>query len=266
MRNHDQKSRDMARSILPSTTRHISRKHKLRSARTARARNTARLTRLMTYVDDPDRFEEDLKRYDLERWGDMIETRRNADKVAPLVRWAGATIDHTPRLSNGDYWTRRNYFAAILGDTVSGRHALQHLDHLFGSANPWEYGQNPDRPSWDEMRERGRQEKRAEHARRLIMLDAVIVGAGPGRLNARIRAVTPPVEQHWRWILDAGLRRVPASPTGYEPWLFDGDTDRWLRPARGPLRREEFTEAQIIAFEALAEVHAEMFGHPPVGR
>lgn len=101
--------------------------------------NNARLRRLMGHVDHLDGFEEQLDRYDLDDdgWDGMVEDRRAADKVAPLIRWAEAHITLCPVLAGGDYWARRNHFAALLGDTVIGRHALGHLDHLFGEENPW---------------------------------------------------------------------------------------------------------------------------------
>ncbi len=73
-----------------------------------------------------------------------------SDKVAPIIRWAEVRIERTPRLHDGDYWTRRHHFAGLLGDTVMGRHALQHLDHLFGEENPWAYWGYPGRPTWEE--------------------------------------------------------------------------------------------------------------------
>lgn len=263
MRNHDQKARDMARSILPSTGRHGARNRKVRSARRARARNTARLRRLAAYIHDLDDFGEDLHRYDLDDtgWDGMVEDRRSCDKVAPLIRWAEARIEGTPQLCDGDYWVRRNYFAHVLGDTVSGRHALQHLDPLFGVLDPWEYGSYPDEPSFDDIDRKRRSDERAERDRRERRLAEVVAGAGPARLNARIRALTPPLEKHWRYLEDGS--RVPAPDSGHDPWLVGGDTGLWLALPRVRWGRGKPTIAQSIAFEALDQVHAEMFGCEP---
>lgn len=254
VRNRDQKTRDMARSILPSTGRRGAGQRKKGSARRARARNNARLRRLMGHVHDLDGFEEQLDRYDLDDdgWDGMVEDRRAADKVAPLIRWAEAHITRDPVLAGGDYWARRNHFAALLGDTVIGRHALGHLDHLFGEENPWCGWGYPGRPSWEEVRQRRRDDLRAEHDTRRRLLNDVLLGADARRLNARIEALTPPIEPHWRF--DADGNRILARPSGYEPWLLDADPDAWLA-VRGLCS----TEAQEIAFQALAEVHAEMF-------
>lgn len=254
MRNHDQKTRDMARSILPSTARRGAGQRKKGSARRARARNNARLHRLMGHVHDLDGFEEPLDRYDLDDvgWDGMVEDRRAADKVAPVIRWADARITRDPRLAAGDYWARRNHFAALLGDTVIGRHALQHLDHLFGEENPWYRWGYPGRPSWEEIFQRRRDDRRAEHEERRRLLDDVLAGADALRLNARIKALTPPIEPHWEF--DDDGNRVPTRPSGHEPWLLGTDPGAWLA-----VRGECPTDAQQIAFQALAEVHAEMF-------
>lgn len=258
MHNHDQKSRDMARSILPSTGRRGAGRRKKCSARRARARNNARLWRLMGHLDDLDGFEEQLDRYDLDDagWDGMVEDRRAADKVAPVIRWAEVRIARDPRLAGGDYWTRRNHFAALLGDTVIGRHALQHLDPLFGVENPWYRWGYPGRPTWEEIRQRRRDAVRAEHEARRRLLDDVLAGADARRLNGRIKALTPPIEPHWAF--DADGNRVPARPSGHEPWLFNNDPDAWLA-----VRGLSPAEAQQIAFQALVEVHAEMFPTTP---
>lgn len=259
MRNHDQKNRDMARSILPSTARHASRTRKQGATRRARARHHALLGRLMEHLDDLDGFEEALDRYELDDlgWGDdgaygMVWDRREADKVAPIIRWAEVRVERTPHLRDGDYWVRRHHFAGLLGDTVMGRHALQHLDHLFGEENPWAYWNYPGRPTWEE-RERARRESiRAEHQRRQRLLLEVLAGADPRRLNARILALTPPLEQR-------RIRDADGEPhlvwVAVQPWTYDGDSGRFLAVGRSGV-----TTSQAVAFDAVAEVHAEMFG------
>ena len=258
MRNHNDKTRDMARSILPSTARAGSRERKKGSARRARSRNRARLARLASHVADADAFQEALGCYDLDDtgWDGMVEDRRGADKVAPLIRWAQARIARTPSLAQGDYRVRRSYFVAILRGTVVGRHAISHLDHLFGRENPWEFGRYPGEPTLAELRERRRTEARTEHARRERLLDQVLAGAGPRRLNRRIRALTPPVEELWT-LNDRG-ERARYGTRGHDSWLFDGDRQRWLDTAAAG--RTDCRAAQEIAFEALAQVHAEMYG------
>lgn len=258
MHNHDQKTRDMARSILPSTARRISRERKKGSARRARARNNARLARLMTHLDDLDGFEEDLNSYDLDDNGcdSMVEDRRDADKVGPIIRWAKALINSRPRLAEGDYWARRNYFSGLLGDTLAGRHALQHLDYLFGEANPWLFGRYPGYPTDEELAERRRADARAKYLHRKKLLAEVLAGADVRRLNARIAALTPPMELHW--VMDRDYNWSLEYPPDSEPWLLGSDTEMWLKAGAAHL-----SESQAIAFRALDEVHAEMFGIDP---
>lgn len=260
MRNHDQKSRDMARSILPSTARRQARERKQRSARDARVRNRARLQRLRNHLDDPDAFEEALHRYDLTDtgWDGMVDDRRGHDKVAPLIRWAEARLTQTPRLADGGYRTRRQYFAGLLGETVVGRHALGHLDHLFGDEDPWAYGSYPGEPTWEEQREERRAVARAGHAERARLLNEVLAGADARRLNARIRVLTPPVER--RWFLDSAGEQAMGGTSEHEPWLFNNDREAWLTV--GPSGADA---AQAIAFQALTEVHLEMFPVSPSG-
>lgn len=266
MRNHDQKTRDMARSILPSTGRHLARKRKKIAAGRARAQERALLDRLVRRVDDLDGVEDRLDAYDVyptdRAW--LVNARRDADKVAPLIRWTEARVERTPRLAQGDFAARRSYFASLLGDTVVGRHALSHIEHLLGEENPWQNGSYPGEPTWDERRKRRYAEARDAHLGRARLLDDVLAGADSRRLNARIVALTPPVEEHWA--LDADGRRVATGLGGFEPWCFDGDRDRWLAVRHGDRWRrfgignDGPEGAQAIAFEALAQVHAEMFG------
>jgi hypothetical protein len=133
VRNRDEKTRDMARSILPSTARSSVRIRKKTSARRARARNNAMLHRMTAFVNHFDDFEEPLDRYDLDDtgWDGVVEDRRACDKVRPLLRWAEARIERSPKLAEGDRRARLAHFAAILGDGLAGRHARSHLEHLF---------------------------------------------------------------------------------------------------------------------------------------
>lgn len=254
MRNHDQKYRDMTRSILPSKARHSARERKKASARRARARNKARLDRIIGYLDDLEDFEEDLGRYDLDDcgWDGMVEDRRGADKIAPLVRWAEIRIRRTPRLANGDYGARASYFSRLLGDNVVGRHAHGHLERLFGEQDPFRYG----RRQYDVtvVRAQRRAEAAAELADRERKLGEVLTAAGPRRLNARIVALTPPVEEHFAFDVERG--RYHCGTAGYCPRLYCGDPAAWL----GADGRDV---AAAIAFEALDEVHAELFGYDP---
>lgn len=267
MRNHNEKRRDIARSILPSTRRKEARAAKAASARRARARNVARLHRLMRSLDDIDSFEEDLHSYDLDDngWDGMVEQRRDGDKLGPIMRWAEATIASNPRLAEGDFWVRRSYFAAILGDTLAGRHALSHIDHLCGQANPYLFC----RVDWDAQRQERLELARRDYALRMTKLRAIVSAGRVPNLNARIRALTPPPEllrslAHASCSYASNMCRVHPglhnrfAAHGYEPWLLQvDDLHGWATVSH---ELEDHGRRQI-AFTALDQVHAEAFGY-----
>lgn len=128
MRRHNEKTRDMARSALASTARHSSRRRKQVSAQRARARNRARLQRLLAHLDDLDAFEEPLDHPTADRTDrGAIAHRRAHDKLAPLIRWASARterdeVGHMPAVQ------LTAHFRGLLGRTTAGRHALDHLE------------------------------------------------------------------------------------------------------------------------------------------
>jgi hypothetical protein len=275
MRNHAEKQRDMARSVLPSTAREGARFVRRRSHKAARQSVRATLHRVQRAhhpddIDDPiDRYSIDMGRttssYN-DEW--LVGARRSADKVAPLVRWAGAIIKRTPELRSGNYGIRHGYFKTRLPDTLQGRHALSHLDHLFGS--------NGDaRSEWLDERDRRRQEDRrrllAAYEDREDKLAAVLAGADERRLNKRIRAVTPPTEVVVRRVYDGShwIERRTFLPL--EPWVYSReDPDRWLGKPRS---RDAWLVSPFggdhvahFAHRALDEVFAEMFGERLLSR
>ncbi|MCB9762670.1 MAG: hypothetical protein H6739_22915 [Alphaproteobacteria bacterium] len=117
----DEKRREMARSILPSKRRKRARWDQTRVKRRARSkmRQIVREAR-----HDPEGVHE---RHDL-RWepkGDIrqcVQSRRYADKVEPLIRWATAVTADMPEPD------RRSYLKSVLPDGVIGEHALFHLE------------------------------------------------------------------------------------------------------------------------------------------
>lgn len=158
------KPRDIARSVLPSTRRKSARDDKRAYHSKHRAaqrqvnhrieRSLAVVTEDGTIAHDPDLFDdfEEQTVYDGYHaatkddslsWDDMgsiVQDRRNADKLGPLLRWAKVTHD---RLMSGPEWTVSDkiaYFKAVLPDTLQGRHALGHVkDDLGLHENPHKY-------------------------------------------------------------------------------------------------------------------------------
>jgi hypothetical protein len=114
--NHDQKLRDMTRSVLPSTARRASRNTRRSIHRAERHAAAAALAR----GEDPGR---DWRG----RVADMVSDRRGADKVAPLVRWALHRVGHEAELRNAPLHVQVEHFRRLLPDTTIGRHAVSHI-------------------------------------------------------------------------------------------------------------------------------------------
>lgn len=132
MRNHDQKARDMSRSVLPSTARHLSRKRRAQIHRTERARFRQELARLRA-LDDPDDHEGDLCWQARDRMDDMVRTRREHDKVGPLLRWAQHAAAHDPRIAGASPDEQLRHLRALLPEGVVGWHAAEHLAVVLGA-------------------------------------------------------------------------------------------------------------------------------------
>lgn len=158
------KPRDIARSVLPSTRRKSARDDKRAyhsKHRAAQRQVNHRIERSLAVIDDegnishdPDLFDDFEERtvYDGYNaatkdeglsWDDMneiVDSRRNGDKLGPLLSWANATHN---RLMSGPEWTTADkiaYFKAILPDTLQGRHALGHIKSDLGLyENPYLY-------------------------------------------------------------------------------------------------------------------------------
>jgi hypothetical protein len=127
MRNHDQKVRDMSRSVLPSTGRKSARDNRRIIHKQQRARELAAVT---TYRrdTDPDIVTPDTRGTYGPDITQMVLGRRAQDKVGPLIRWAMATIAADPVLRSAPRAEQVAYFARLMPDTTIGRHAVQHIE------------------------------------------------------------------------------------------------------------------------------------------
>lgn len=182
MRNHDEKIKDMAESILPSTARKGARQERARIHRRERAQARAALYGLRGCAD-PDDSDGDGFAADRRGIQEMVWDRRSADKVGPLLRWAERTIAADPRLAEASYEERYDHFARLLPDNTIGRHALQHLRLVLRD------------PDWRTRWVAWRAERAVRDAeRRSALCDAVkaILEAGAhGELNRRIKCAIP---------------------------------------------------------------------------
>jgi hypothetical protein len=129
--NHDQKVRDMARSVLPSTARAAARKMRRDVHRAAR-RDAA----IAAYVDGVTPTDH------RSRMAALVEDRRSADKIAPLVRWALHHVRVDDALRTAPYREQVAHFRKLLPDNTIGRHAVGHIASALADnheAPPWRW-------------------------------------------------------------------------------------------------------------------------------
>jgi hypothetical protein len=136
VRNHDEKVKDMSRSVLPSTARAGARYFRRQVHKRQRALELNGLTeyRKSAKTDSArrDSAKADGVAADLDGAyrGDIatvVRERRFHDKDAPLVRWARATVAADPALRSAPLEEQIAYFARLMPPTLIGRHAVQHI-------------------------------------------------------------------------------------------------------------------------------------------
>lgn len=142
MRNHDEKNKNMQRSVLPSSRRRAARRERRAIHRRARARERDVLA---VYRKDAGAGESDFRegrRKSATKW--MVLDRRSADKIGPLTRWAVRTIECDLVLRDAALGDQVAYFAAMLPTDVIGRHAVFHIE----SALRWRFHPESARRYW----------------------------------------------------------------------------------------------------------------------
>jgi hypothetical protein len=127
VRNHDQKIKDMSRSVLPSTGRKSARDNRRIIHGRQRARELAAVTAYRR-AGEPDSVTPDVCGTYGPDITQMVRHRRAQDKVGPLVRWAEAAISADPVLRSAPRADQVAYFARLMPDTTIGRHAVQHIE------------------------------------------------------------------------------------------------------------------------------------------
>ena len=130
MRNHHEKSRDIARSVLPSSCCVKQWRRQIHQSERGRDRVALHEARSI-FVDDLD----DL--FDVAACADdhtkheiafMVDDRRYADKIGPLQRWAEHHLHHTPALADASYSDCLVYFQGMLPFGLIGSHAVGHIE------------------------------------------------------------------------------------------------------------------------------------------
>jgi hypothetical protein len=127
VRNHDQKIKDMSRSVLPSTGRESARDNRRIIHKQQRARELAAVTAYRRDTD-PDIVTPDVRGTYGPDITQMVRHRRAQDKTGPLIRWAEATIAASPVLRSAPRTEQVAYFARLMPDTTIGRHVVQHIE------------------------------------------------------------------------------------------------------------------------------------------
>lgn len=128
MQYGDQKLRDMARSVLPSTRRKNAKAEKQQVARKNRRQINRDCKASISYEDYLDCPAENHK-IDTRKKNDsytyLLSNRRSADKVGPLIHWAQAKV-HKENIDLND---AESFFKAILPKNLIGSHAWTHLEY-----------------------------------------------------------------------------------------------------------------------------------------
>lgn len=188
MRNHVDKPRDIARSVLASTAGNMARttRAQIHQRERSRVRNQLRQLAPGGYDD----FDGDLDFGGRRHIGEMVNDRRAADKVGPLLRWATRRLERQPRLADAKVAAVEGYFRGILPAGLVGDHALSHLGAIFGPRHPAGarrgLGAEPD---WLDQR--------------VQLVNRLVAEGLHGELNRRLRAASlVPIRV-----------RVPAPPT-----------------------------------------------------
>lgn len=118
----DEKMRQMARSILPSTASRFARKRRAEINRKSRRLSRQLCHKALSDLESSEDFdfEDDLSRYEIRS---MVSSRRESDKLAHFERWAIKITDHLGDDPSG----RRAKIQAALPKGLIGWHASSHL-------------------------------------------------------------------------------------------------------------------------------------------
>lgn len=136
MRNHHEKSRDMARSVLPSKCCVKQWRRGIHQRERGRVRVALHEAR-STFVDDlDDLFDatacvDDYTKHEI---AFMVDERRYSDKIGPLLRWAEHHLNHDPALADASYSDCLVYFQRVLPSGLIGNHAVSHIEWVLWRA------------------------------------------------------------------------------------------------------------------------------------
>jgi hypothetical protein len=205
----EEKLRQMARSILPSTA--------AKSARERRAqinRRSRRRARLICHeaASDAERagerdFEDAKSRHDIRY---MVRERQRADKLGHFERWAVHVTDHMGDDPSG----RRAKLRKVLPDGLIGWHACSHLDS-YDEFETQRVRFSFDTKKYREDRAKAREENRLTREKAVAQLKEILKDAAlVERLNTRMQA------RHRRPVWRLGYTRdaLPNTLGGQTVW------------------------------------------------
>jgi hypothetical protein len=222
------KARDIARGVLPSTARkgardnkrnfHATHRHAQRQVNHAIERSLTTITDDGTLAHDPDLYDDfeerevfdgytaSTKKVSLGWDGDMseiVDRRRGADKLGPLIAWARATEKNKMiGWTNAD---KMAYFKAVLPDSLQGRHALGHVESALDlEADEFRYGNRyyRNRPAdltCDNVRAglaKHLSTSKGRTALREFLSETVPVAAHKTETNNKVRTTAPAVDEN----------------------------------------------------------------------
>lgn len=127
-------------------------------------------------LGNPDDFEGDLTwiaRRDIE---DMVDDRRSADKVGPLLTWAERLLERHAALDAASPEDREVHFRKILSPGLIGNHAISHLRWVLDDR----------RSTWNRSRT-GALSTDSD------LVSEIIAAGRHGDINRWIRSTVPPV-------------------------------------------------------------------------
>jgi hypothetical protein len=138
VRNHHEKTKDIAESALPSMQREWARSERRRIHARVRAQARAAL-RSCSGRDGREEVGVDAYSDPRRRISELKAERRTTDKLAPLTRWALRRVDRDPELRALSIDGQVAVFGRLLPGDSAGRHALDHVeavlrlrDHVVG--------------------------------------------------------------------------------------------------------------------------------------
>jgi hypothetical protein len=214
VRNHDEKIKDMGRSVLPSKGRKGARDDRRLIHKRQRTRERVAMTEYRGAADR-DSVAVDLRGAVGREITEMVWHRRYLDKVGPLTRWATATVEADPELRAAAVEEQVAYFRRLMPDTTIGRHAVSHIE----SALEWRARRSPVGTSAGMAPGRSPEIAEIERLVRQVLADGL-----HGTLNAHLRRLAAG-QTKWDRVTGPVPHRMLLGDHDVE--AFVAETGRW---------------------------------------